>query len=160
MVCHVSNSLSRISNSLKKMSETRMLHRNIQLSTIPPSPSQQHSLSCSNITTSAAAQCAGHQVLSKDRICNWTLHSKDQQLERSCWSPSPPTKAQRRRGTSHVFRECSTCVMTQHIGEQSPRLAALQLDAQHLALYKALCVQLCIPKRWSDIGVGIWGENS
>lgn len=98
MVCHVSNSLSRISNSLKKMSETRMLHRNIQLSTIPPSPSQQHSLSCSNITTSAAAQCAGHQVLSKDRICNWTLHSKDQQLERSCWSPSPPTKAQRGRG--------------------------------------------------------------
>lgn len=50
-----------------------MLPRNIKLSTIPPSPSQQHSLTCSNITTSAPAQFAGHQVFSKDRICNWTL---------------------------------------------------------------------------------------
>lgn len=74
-----------------------MLYRNIKLSIITPSPSQQHSPTCSNITTSAVPQFAGHQVFSKDRICNWTLHSKDQVLERGCWSLSPSTKAQRRR---------------------------------------------------------------
>lgn len=136
------------------MSETRMLHRNIKLSTTPPSPSQQYCMTCSNITTSAAAQSAGHQLLSKDRTCNWTLHSKDQQLGRGCWS-LPFHQSSERKGsadtgisswTSHVFREYSTRVMTLHLGEQSPSLAALQLNAQHLALHKA-CMSSCASQR-------------
>lgn len=105
-----------------------MLYRNVKLSTIPP-PSQQHFLTCSNITTSAAAQFAGHQVLSKDRICNWTLHSKDQQLQRGCWSPSPSTKARRGRDQQtegdlqldqpHVQGMQHMCHATAHWGGES-----------------------------------------
>lgn len=159
--------LSGISNSLKKMTETKMLHRNIKLSTISPSPSQQHfpdllkyHILCSLQGTRSLAKTGFATGHSTARISSWKGAAGVLLL--------PPKLGEeglsRQRGisswTSCAFRECSTCAMTLHIREESPRLAAVQLNAQHLAPYKALCVQLCSPKRWSDIRVGIWGENS
>lgn len=144
------------------MSE-RMLHRNIKLSTTPPSPSQQYSMTCSNITTSAAAQSAGHQLSSKDRTCNWTLHSKDQQLERGSWSlpfhQSSERKGSADRGASPAGPAmCSGNIAhVSRVGAES-QACSPSAECPTSGSVQGLCVQLCIPKRRSGFVLG-FGEK-
>lgn len=130
-----------------------MLHRNIKLSTIPPSPSQQHSLTCSNITTPAVCRAktgfaTGHFTA---KISSWKGAAGV--------LPLPPQLREEGLSRQRGISSWTSCVFSAILGGRVPGLQPSSW-MPNIWLCTRPCVSSCASQRGAQTFVLGFGEKT